>query len=52
MITFLLIILCANVVLGFVPPEPLPTLGSLALGAVLGLVLSRFVVLPAVEKYG
>ena len=50
-ITFLLVILCTNVLLEFVPPEPIPTLGSLAVGAVLGLVLSRFIVLPTVEKY-
>lgn len=45
-------ILCTNVLLEFTPPEPLLSLGSLAVGASLGLVLSRFVVLPAVEKYG
>jgi hypothetical protein len=49
-ITLLVTVLTANAALRFVPPAPTPTLLALAIGAVAGLALSRYVLLPALER--
>lgn len=50
-ITFLLVIIFANIFLLFAPPQPALTVGALAVGTILGLAVSRYVVLPAIAKY-
>ena len=45
-ISYLLAILFAGIFLAFTPPKPLFTLGSLIIGAISGILLSRRVVLP------
>lgn len=50
-ITFVLVIACANALLLLAPPQPALTIGALAIGAVVGLGVSRFVMLPAIAKY-
>lgn len=50
-ITFTLVILCANLFFLFAPPAPAPSFAALGGGLLLGLGLSRFVVLPALAEY-
>lgn len=49
-ITFLVAIICANLVLSFIPPKPISTVLALVIGAIVGIAVSRFVVLPAVNR--
>jgi hypothetical protein len=49
-ITLLVTVATAALALWPVPPAPTPTLLALAGGAVAGLALSRYVVLPALER--
>ena len=45
-ISFLPAVLGANLLLAVTPPSPLVSLGALAIGALVGILVSRWVVLP------
>jgi tetrahydromethanopterin S-methyltransferase subunit D len=49
-ITLLVTVVTANVATWFVPTAPAPTLLALAVGVATGLALSRYLILPAVER--